>query len=196
MHKDTCKLSLAHRNSRLRGFTLPELLIVLAILTLSVSSMGALTSWVESSRVDTTMLNLRAALYTARAEAITRGGRVAICRRNSSVLQQCAGNSASGKPDWSNGWLMFWDRDQDRVFDPNKGDLILRVFPSAHPSVKLHWNRGDYIAYQASGILHSGSGTFCFGLNDGSVSVKEVVIFRTGRARVSAGECSYNFAAL
>lgn len=196
MHKDTCKFRLACRKERCCGFTLPELLIVLALIILSISSMGALTSWVENSRVDTTILNLRAALYSARAEAITRGGRVAICRRSNGILQQCAGTSALGKPDWSNGWLIFWDVDQDRVFDPDNGDLILRVFPSAHPSVKLHWNRGDYIAYQASGMLHSGNGTFCIGVNDGSDSLKEIVIFRTGRARVSSGECSYDFYSL
>ncbi len=179
-----------------QGFTLPELIVALAIVALSISSLTTLTRWVESSRVDTAMLNLRTALYAARAEAITRGGRVAICRRSHGLLQQCSGSSAVGKPDWSDGWLMFWDQDQDRLFDESKGDLILRVFPSSHPNVKVHWNRGDYIAYQASGVLDSGSGTFCFGLNDGSDSVKELVIFRTGRARVSAGECSYDFALL
>lgn len=196
MHKDQCRLLLACKLKRCLGFTLPELLIVIALLSLSISAVSGMERWLQQSRIDTTILELRAALYLARSEAITRGGRVAICRRDNGLLQQCAGTTATGKPDWSNGWLLFWDVDEDRVLDQAKGDLILRVFPSSHPSVKLHWNRGDYIAYQPSGTLHSGQGTFCIGNIDGDDSQKEIVIYRTGRARVSAGECSYDFATL
>lgn len=176
------------------GFTLPEFLIVVTLLSLMASSVGVFGQWLDKSRVETTILNLRAALYSARAEAITRGGRVAICRRDGD-LQDCAGISASGWPDWSQGWMMFWDVNRNRHYDADEGDLILRVYPPAHPSIKLHWNNGDYIAYRQSGTLDSRQGSFCIGLN-GSESMKELVLARAGRMRVSNSQCSYSLTEL
>lgn len=177
------------------GFTLIEFLLVLTLLAFSTIAVAQFSYWLDQSKVDTVILNLRAALYAARAEAITRGGRVVICRRNGS-LQQCAGSSATGKPSWSAGWLMYWDADADKQLDQSQGDLILRVYPSSGPRVKLHWNRGDYIAYQQSGRLASLNGTFCIGIEGGEGSMKELAIPYTGRVRVSSNECSYELQSL
>ncbi len=175
-----------------RGLTLAELITTLG-LTVLVSTVGlsSFDRFIAGSRADTTILSLRTALALARTEAITRDASVVLCRR-SDQLQQCAGSGASGRPDWSGGWLMFVDIDGDNALDTDSGDLILRIFPALNRTQILRWNRGDYIAYQGSGRLHSLNGTFCLGVVDGDADLRrELKIPYTGRVRITSGECSY-----
>jgi len=174
------------------GFTLPELIITLSLTTVaSTVGLNSFEQFIVETRADTGIFSLRTALALARSEAITRDASVVLCRRSDS-LQHCAGSSASGRPDWSAGWLLFIDIDQDKVLDSSKGDQILRVFPPLNQSLVLRWNRGDYIAYQGSGRLHSLNGTFCLGGSNGKEGFdRELKIPYTGRVRITSGECTY-----
>ena len=147
--RHVCNLPFASRfasRSDQRGLTLVELVTTLS-LTVLVSTVGvqSFEHYIDQTRADTSILSLRTALALARTEAITRDSRVVLCRRQDE-LQQCAGNGATGKPDWSQGWLLYVDSDGDKVLDTSKGDQILRVFASLNSRFVLRWNRGDCIA--------------------------------------------------
>ena len=176
------------------GLTLIELIVTLTLaIILSTLGVQSFEHLVGQSRADSSIYSLRTALALARSEAVSRNASVVLCRRVD-TFQRCAGASARGRVDWSLGWLLFVDADRDRVLDTSKGDLILREFPGLNASVTLRWNRGDYIAYQGSGRLHSLNGTFC--LANGSENanhLRELKIPYTGRVRMTSGECSFTF---
>jgi type IV fimbrial biogenesis protein FimT len=91
------------------GFTLPELLIVMAIVgivaTLAVPSFKRLIQAnAISSGVDIFMADLR---YT-RSESIRRGGGVVMCRSDKpeAIKPTCGTGSTSG---WQSGWIIYHD---------------------------------------------------------------------------------------
>lgn len=107
------------RGARARGFTLVELMIVLAIaailLTLAVPSF---TDFVKNNRMVAQNNDFVTALNLARSEAIRRGSRVTVCSSGDGAT--CA---AGG---WEQGWIVFVDANGDgTVDDPDNG--ILRV---------------------------------------------------------------------
>jgi len=75
-----------------RGFTLPEVLIVTAILAVLLSA-GAphLADFVRNQRVKTASFDLFSSLVLARSEAITRNTRVTVAPQSGS---------------WTNGWTI------------------------------------------------------------------------------------------
>lgn len=94
-----------------RGFTLPELLVVLTVLgILLVAGLPQLGDFARSQRVKTASFDLFASLVLARSEAITRNTRVSVAP---------AGGS------WTNGWT---------VTDP-AGTVIRRQDPLPNISI-------------------------------------------------------------
>lgn len=176
----------------LRGFTLYELLIVVAISSLLLTvGVGSFDRYIGTTQADTIINKLRTALSLARTEAVKRAASVVVCRVGA-LPGQCAGTVSSGHHDWSEGWLLFVDRDRDREFDLAAGDELLRVFPAIESRFVLKWGRGDFIAYQGSGSLNSRNGSFCLGdLDDIAAFRRELVIPYSGRVRATSGACSY-----
>lgn len=95
------------------GFTLIELIITLAIAGILLAvAVPNFISFVQNSRLTSQANDLVTALNYARSEAIKRGVRVTVCSRASDT--SCA---AAGVTDWSNGWLVFVNPDNDAVID-------------------------------------------------------------------------------
>ncbi len=174
------------------GFTLIELLLaltLLAILTLMVTA--GLQGLVGASRADSVINQLRTALNLARSEAVMRGTSVVICRVGANP-QQCAGDQATGKLEWGQGWILYQDRNNNKSLELSSGDQILRQFEPVPAGFVLKWNRGDYVAYQPSGSLFSLSGSFCLDHphSDGAWR-RELRIPYTGRVRGTEDDCSF-----
>ena len=115
------------QSSKQRGFTLIELMVVIIIaailLTIAVPSFSSL---IKRNNVDSLQSKLSSALSTARTEAASRNTIVTICRSNDEAT--CAAGT------WSNGWVIFEDRDGDGSVDAADGDVLIDVFR----------NNGDY----------------------------------------------------
>lgn len=175
-----------------RGLTLPGLVVTLGIATtLSTAGVSSFQNLVTNNQVDTLMRTLRTSLALARSEAINRGQRVVLCRQ-SVTPGECAGSAATGKITWSQGWLVFVDKDRDRQLDASKGDELLQVLQPLSSVQRLMWNRGDFIAYDDSGALGSLNGTFCVGHSSGAAELqRELVLMHSGRVRTAATVCRY-----
>ena len=173
----------------LKGFTLIELLVTIAIaailLTVGVPSMVAT---VQNNRMTTAINDFVSDLNLARSEAIKRGSRVSLCK--SADSQRC-----TDEGDWSQGWLVFADPNDNASYDAsNEGETLLRVHQGlAGDDTTLTGNTPlrNAISYLATGFTNlNGTLVLCDGrgFND---YAKAIVIYRTGRpTTVPASESS------
>jgi type IV fimbrial biogenesis protein FimT len=166
-----------------RGFTLVELLIALAVASLLAALVAP--SWREQlaagelrERADA----LVAAMAQARSEAIKRGARVDLCP--SADRSTCA---PSGE--WEAGWLAY---PNEAAVDP-QGPVANAVVRDrgARAGITIRGNSpvAHYVSYTSlgharrhDGALQMGTFTVC---RHGSSAIK-VVLANSGRARVDA----------
>lgn len=141
---------------KVKGFTLIELLVAMAVLViLLVVAVPNFGDFLSSARVDSVKNKLISAIGYARSEAITRGSPVAICRKQASPNDICAGTSmAAGNADWSDGWLVFLDEDNDQTLDANE---LLRIYADIDTQSGISFTRGDVMVYTGLGLLNTGS---------------------------------------
>ncbi len=174
------------------GLSLIELITSMGLVaTLSTVGLQSFQYYLAEARADVVINSLRTTLALARSEAVTRNSSVVLCRKSSEVVG-CAGNSSRGRPQWRQGWLLFQDVDNNRLYDPNRGDILMKDFPAVAADLVLKWNRGDFIGYQGSGTLDSLNGTFCLASLNNDPVYRELKIPYTGRVRITSGECSYS----
>lgn len=158
--------------ARTRAFTLYELLITLALLsilaTIGLPSFAALAA---KSRQTTEINALFHAFHQARKESIMR-------RRVVSVCPSLDGRTCAGTKDWSSGWLLF--------FDPAgtgwPGDGIVTRHSVAE-TVRVSANRQIFTARGTLKRTTNGMIVFCD--RRGRTSAKALIISYTGRPRVA-----------
>lgn len=103
--------------SRQRGFTLIEMMVLVAIVAiLAVIAVPNFSATIKGNR-DTAQLNtLVTGLALARSEAVKSGSNVTIC--SSSDGSTCSGS------DWTNGWVVRY------VTPPPGMSTLIRAFPA------------------------------------------------------------------
>lgn len=145
-----------------KGFTLVELMLVVAILAIVATvAMPSFTEVIESQRMKGAATDLMIVLTRARSEAIKRNTNV--------TLSPKAG-------DWANGW---------QLPDPTSGALI-----DDHGTIPgITISGPGSVVYQGSGRVQ-GSSAPSFAIS-GSVtsSVRCVAVDLSGRPSVKAGSC-------
>lgn len=180
----------AVRASRLRGFTLIELVVTLAI--------GAILLGLASPSFQATILNNRIATHTndflsalslARSEALKRDKPVVLCK--SGDLASCASTGH-----WDQGWIIFVDDDDDAVVDSASGEVVIRAHGPLGGDDTLQGTSAisNYISFGTNGFPRTIAGDFQFGTltfglcgADGEKST--IVMNKTGRARVVKVGC-------
>lgn len=131
------------RRPRAAGFSLAELMTVLAIaallLSIAAANMGDL---IRHQQLKVALGDLFAAIDLTRSQAIARGSRVFL-----------APSEAAGA-NWSRGWVVFADRDGDRRPGPDD-ELILSHGPVADGiTISTAFSsprKPDYLAYNGAG---------------------------------------------
>lgn len=160
--------------TRIRGFSFIELLIVLLLLSIGISSgVPAMLNLSTEHTMSVTMRTLMGSLIQARSEAIKSGGRVTVAGRNG---------------DWSQGWVVFEDSNLDAT--PNLGETTVSQTNRLGNRYRLNGNRpvAEYVSYVASGqserltgAIQMGTLTLC---DTKSNKVKQLVISSSGRPKM------------
>jgi type IV fimbrial biogenesis protein FimT len=116
---------------RLRGFTLVELAIVLALAALLLRlAVPGLSHTVATRALVAQSAEFMSALRFARSEAIKRGGAVTLCAATPPAAQSPACQSGRAV-DWRWGWIVF--ADAGRRGELEVGEPVLRIQqPLAH----------------------------------------------------------------
>ena len=166
--------------SGLHGFSLIELLVVMAIAAVLLGiGVPNMQQYVVSSRLSTAANDFFTALNLARSEAVRRGAQVTLIT-----------NGAANSRDWTSGWTMFVDANNDGAL--SAGEEVLRVGAAQDAPMTIFGsaNFGTSVAFDSSGRLTSGGGSFviCHGtalVADGIARSRALILNSAGRARIA-----------
>lgn len=161
-----------------RGFTLIELMIVLALLALMLGlAAPSFQRTIARQKVTATTSDLMASVMQARSEAITN---------NQQTIVQPLVDS-----DWSRGWRTYIDTDKSKTFAAGTDQLISTVAPAADTVVQnekaLNDAVGNLIGFNPTGFLlgnNAGRVVFASAMIPAAEYRKGIKISVTGRARV------------
>ena len=174
--------------TRSRGFTLPELLVTLALLaTASTLAIPAYRDWQSRIELQEASASFIAAAHAARSHALATG-------RNA-LVQAHDG-------DWNAGWRVFGDADGDGEWNADVDTLLQeRSYPKQAISISApatatgnaNTLKQGYLAFNGQGFARNREGSLAngrleFRLHD---RLRAVFFYRTGRIRTCDDEaCS------
>ncbi len=154
-------------NRKNAGFTLLELVIIIAILAITMAiAAPSLSTMISDNRITSGVNDFTAALQFAKAEAAARISPVTICKKNNASNNCTVGN------DWQQGWIVFADTNGDGDVD---GDDVILL---NHEALDARLSFGG-TAQVASLITYQPSGTT-------SITSAQVLIMCDNRGFVSA----------
>jgi len=160
-----------------KGLTLIELMVVISIIAILASlTAPSFTDMIRRQKVSGESNVLFSLVYLARSEAIKRNSIVTICKSNDA--DQCGGN-------WSDGWIVFQDNDEDGSRDA--GEMLISSGTIGN-DYQLNWTAfgsNNYIRFTHNGLTLAQNGTFklCPADNDAKYA-RAVVISKTARVRI------------
>lgn len=168
----------------LRGFTLVELMVTLAILGVLLVVAVPLASSLGNSMKLTSLSNaFISQLHLARSEAIKRNGRVAICKSGD-------GRRCSPGGGWEQGWIMFSDANNNGVREET--ETLVQSFSAFPPGFRLagNFNVARYVSFGPSGGTRMTGGAFQAGTltvckaSLEKTEARQIVINAVGRPRI------------
>jgi len=197
----TSSKQLSHKQQS--GFTLIEMIVTVTIAAILASiAIPSFTKMIERNRISTGTNEFLSALILARSEAVKRSRNVIVC--SSSDLSTC-----SGATEFSAGWIIYPDCDNDQVLDTAKtcdmngdGDVADAVDMSETDAIiKVHGELSglsivattantDKVRYLPSGRANTQL-RFQIG-KDASTPSKQIDMGLTGRVRsckLNSGGC-------
>ncbi len=173
-----------------RGFTLLEVLVVLALLAVLLSlATPSFQAMRQKHQMQSQAEQLQASLLLARSEALRRQQRVTLCVRES--LNGSGPNCATAGT-WSQGWVVFVDGNHNARREAS--ETVLHLHPALPAFLTLQGNAtvDRYISYGPQGRSQSTSGAFQAGTltlcGGGQAHVWRVVINAVGKPRLEKAE--------
>ena len=163
-------------HARYRGFTLYELVVTLALVAILFGL--AIPSFADSLARQRQRVEIDAlfhAIHLARKESIMRRKVVSLC-------PSFDGKTCSSDQDWSQGWLMFENKDRDSPPRVDSGEPVLIVHKVAD-GVRIEANRRAFTLRAT--FLRATNGTLVVCDDADRIAPKALVISYTGRPRVT-----------
>lgn len=166
---------LTHRRSGTPGFTLLDLLIAMTIVgVLFGIAIPAYQNTVARIQAGAARSALTTTLFDALRHATVLGQEVVVCP---SPGDQCAGGR-----DWGRGWIVFIDRDGDRLRGP--GEQLIRREEALSERVRLLGSQGrPRIVYQPNGGNSGSNITFTLCDRRGARDALALILSNGGRLR-------------
>jgi type IV fimbrial biogenesis protein FimT len=169
------------RRVRARGFTLLELLITIALLSI------ALAIAIPSINTGSALANaeakaFKAALNMARSEAVSRSRTVVLCASDKPT--EAAGSCAGG---WTDGWIIYIDENANG--GPDSGEIISRQ-DALGTGITVTASGGDTVVSFAPTGFTTNDGDFTFCTASDKSAGRRIVLAASGRAMKIAGAVS------
>lgn len=164
--------------SRITGYSLYELLVTLAVAaTLLLVGTPPFAELIARNRLVAEVNALHHALHLGRREAIKRGANLVLC-------QSPDGIGCGGARDWSAGWLLFVDADDDGRRGAAAGEVLIRRHRPA-AGVAVLTNRA---LYTIRGVRRRNTnGTFLICDRSRRSEPRALIVSYTGRPRSAPG---------
>jgi type IV fimbrial biogenesis protein FimT len=140
-----------HMNKKYHGFTLIELIITLAVVSiLLLTGIPMLNQMTTSNRLVTQINSIAGSLALARSESIKRGHSITLCGSTDGTT--C--NTSS----WESGWIVFADADNNAVLSSAAGtsEAMLKIEGQFNGGSTLRLSQSDstsVIRYKSDGSL-------------------------------------------
>ena len=169
----------------IRAFTLIEMIVTVVVVAIIMTmAVPSFNSHIQNSRAIATANNLFFALKLARSEAIKRAVSVSVCPAGNVNFTACGS-------DWTQGWLVFVNSDENSVFQNNTVEPLIRseqVTGSNYTITPLP--NTSVITFNSSGFAQTGNTTFTVQAA-GCVTdhARTVSISTTGRTFITAINC-------
>lgn len=158
---------------RNHGFTLPELLVTLAITCILLLASNSIGSLLADLNLTSGARDLAAALRFARSKA---------------VLGQAGTTVLAMNGNWSNGWQVFHDPNRNARLDSDETPLVKRSTPL---KLRVSGNSpvATYVHYSAQGtpeLINGGfqAGSIYFCSPDPSLPPLKMTLSSSGRVRI------------
>jgi len=174
----------------MRGFTLVEIIVTLAIAAVLVGiSLPGLMNLIREYRATSAINSIVGQIQLARSAAIVSGETVTLCPTGGT--EQPASTIADREPrcgerdSWHLGSMLFIDQNRDGRFD--SVDRLLRRFPSISGAGQISWrsfrNRSS-LSILRNGLTNSQNGSFryCPKNNDAHFA-RQAIVNRQARVR-------------
>lgn len=166
------------------GFTLVEMLVVMAILAILVPvGISQLSAVSNSLKLTAAANSLVSHFHLARSEAIKRNGRVVLCTSDGA-----AGCAATGG--WDQGWIVFHDANANGSREPVEPLLAREDRLAAMLRLTGNLNVSRYVSFAPDGAAKLTSGAFQAGTlticrqSPEPQEARQVILSAVGRPRV------------
>ncbi|KEQ14442.1 hypothetical protein GZ77_08730 [Endozoicomonas montiporae] len=168
------------------------ILIGSIILAAAFSQVGLI---VRNINLNSIQQSLMSGLFFARAEAIQNGAQVVICASNS--IKSNSVSCTTTNNDWSTGWIVFIDKNNNGTLDPafdrssgaatrSSTDDEMLLMRHLESSVTISWEKNNTILFLRDGTVPSantGQFKLC-DINNNSIA-KGINISLSGRVRAT-----------
>ena len=159
------------------GYTLFELLLTALLITVLLTlAMPSLSGTLARHRQHAELNALFHAFHQARKESIMRRRVVSLCPSDDGLT--CGDNA-----DWSDGWLMFENKDRDSPPRKDPGEILL-FSHHVDPTLRIVANRRGFTLRAT--FLRATNGTLIVCDRAGRVRPRALVVSYTGRPRVAS----------
>ena len=161
------------------GFSLIEIIIVIAIMSLLISTATpSFNTLINKSRLSKTSEELFSSLSLARSYAITSGQRVHLCALASSDPLLCK-KERDFNSNWSDGWMVFADINQNNEYDSN--DTMLNISTNSK-NINVVFNQRGRLRFFQNGSARSAGFYIC---SKKSPENRHIKLLYSGRARTT-----------